>query len=68
MVLPQLTILVSCGDEILLGFDVIDNGNVELKEMDKAKVGVRTVSLSNTSSFFYFLQMPRYTFIFHLEV
>ena len=32
--------------EILLGFDVINNWDAELKEMNKDKVGLRTISLS----------------------
>ena len=37
--------LVKCG-EILLGFDVIDNWEIELKEMNKDKVGLGAISLS----------------------
>ncbi len=32
--------------EILLGFDVIDNLDKELKDMNKGKIGKRTISLS----------------------
>jgi hypothetical protein len=32
--------------EILIGFDVIDNGETEIKEMNKDKVGLGTISLS----------------------
>jgi hypothetical protein len=32
--------------EILIGFDVIDNWDIELKEMNEDKVGLGTVSLS----------------------
>jgi hypothetical protein len=33
-------------DEILIGFDVIDNRDTELKEMNKYKTGLETISLS----------------------
>jgi hypothetical protein len=32
--------------EILIGFDVIDNWDMELKEMNKDKVGLEAISLS----------------------
>jgi hypothetical protein len=32
--------------EILIDFDVIDDRNTELKEMNKDKVGLETISLS----------------------
>ena len=32
--------------EILLGFDLINNWDIELKEMNKDKVGLGTISLS----------------------
>ncbi len=32
--------------EIILGFDVINNWDTELKEMNKDKVGLGTISLS----------------------
>jgi hypothetical protein len=32
--------------EILIGFDVIDNWDMELKEMDKDKVGLGVILLS----------------------
>ncbi len=32
--------------EILIGFNVIDNWKTELKEMNKDKVGLGTISLS----------------------
>jgi hypothetical protein len=32
--------------EILLGFDIIDNWDTELKDMNKDKVGLRAISLS----------------------
>jgi hypothetical protein len=32
--------------EILIGFDVIDNWDAELKEMNKDKVGLGAISLS----------------------
>ena len=31
-------------DEILWGFDIVDNRNAELKEMNKDKVGLITIS------------------------
>jgi hypothetical protein len=39
--------------EILIGFDVIGNWDIEIKEMNKDKVGLRAVSLSQyiSSSF-----------------
>jgi len=37
--------LVRRGDEILLGFDVINNWDIELKEMNKDKVGLGAISL-----------------------
>jgi hypothetical protein len=37
--------LVKRGD-ILTGFDVIDNWEIELKEMNKDKVGLEAISLS----------------------
>ncbi len=40
--------LVRRGDEIFIGFDVINNWNTELKEMNKDKVGLGTISLPNT--------------------
>jgi hypothetical protein len=33
-------------DEILLGFDVIDNWDAELKERNKDRVGLGAISLS----------------------
>jgi hypothetical protein len=38
--------LVRRGDEILLGFDVINNWDTDLKEMNKDKVGLSAISLS----------------------
>ena len=38
--------------EILLGFDVINNWDTELKEMNKDKVGLGTISLSQYISSF----------------
>ena len=38
--------------EILIGFDVIDNWEIELKEMNKDKVGLGAVSLSKYLSSF----------------
>jgi hypothetical protein len=38
--------LVRRGDEIMRGFDVINNLDTELKEMNKNKVGLRAISLS----------------------
>ncbi|MER5174205.1 MAG: hypothetical protein ABJB76_00540 [Candidatus Nitrosocosmicus sp.] len=38
--------------EMLLGFDVINNWDTELKEMNKDKVGLRTISLSKYISSF----------------
>jgi hypothetical protein len=32
--------------KILIGFDIIDNWEIELKEMDKDKVGLGAISLS----------------------
>jgi hypothetical protein len=54
--------------EILLGFDVIDNWDAELKEMNKDKVGLGTVSYL-TLFFFFFscLDMLKCTFIFHID-
>ena len=52
--------------EILLGFDVINNWDTELKEMNKDKVGLGTISLSKYIFFFY-LDMPKYTFICHTD-
>ncbi len=37
--------LVRRGGEILLGFDVINNWDAELKEMNKDKVGLGAISL-----------------------
>ena len=34
------------GGEILLGFDVIDNWDIEIKDMDKDKVELSAISLS----------------------
>jgi hypothetical protein len=44
--------------EILLGFDVINNWDTELKEMNKDKVGLRAISLSKhfSSSFTWLYQ------------
>jgi hypothetical protein len=41
--------------EILLGFDVINNWDAELKEMNKDKVGLETISLSQYLSPFTWL-------------
>ena len=38
--------------EILLGFDIIDNWDTELKEMNKDKVGLGAISLSQYISSF----------------
>ena len=38
--------LVRRGNKILIGFDVIDNWNTELKKMNKDKFGLRALSLS----------------------
>ncbi len=34
------------GGEIILGFDVINNWDIELKKMIKDKIGLRAISLS----------------------
>jgi hypothetical protein len=41
--------------EILLGFDVINDWDAELKEMNKDKVGLGTISLSQYLSPFTWL-------------
>ncbi|HXS59838.1 MAG TPA: hypothetical protein VN703_03390 [Candidatus Sulfopaludibacter sp.] len=38
--------LVRRGNKILIGFDVIDNWNTELKKMNQDKFGLRALSLS----------------------
>ena len=48
--------------EILLGFDVINNWDTELKEMNKDKVGESHFFIPIHFSFY--LVMPRHTFIF----
>jgi len=51
--------------EILLGFDVIDNWDIELKEMNKDKIG-EPFHYPNT--FLLLLEdMPRRTFIFLID-
>ena len=52
--------------EILIGFDVINNWDTELKEMNKDKVGKEPFHYPNTFFSFY-LAMPRHTFIYHTE-
>jgi hypothetical protein len=47
--------LVRRGGEIILGFDVIDNLDAELKEMNKDKVGLGAISLSKYISSFTWL-------------
>ncbi len=56
--------LVKSG-EILLGFDVINNWNTELKEMNKDKVGLGTISLSKYLP--PFTWVCQNTFIFHID-
>ncbi len=51
--------------EIILGFDVINNWDIELKEMNKDKVGLGAISLPQYFSSFTCLDMPRHTFICH---
>ncbi len=41
--------------EILIDFDAIDNWDTELKEMNKDKVGLETISLSQYISSFTWL-------------
>jgi hypothetical protein len=50
--------LVRRGDEIMRGFDIINNLDTELKEMNKDKVGLRAISLSKhfSSSFTWLYQ------------
>ena len=50
--------------EILLGFDVINNWDTELKEMNKDKIG-EPFHYPNT--FLLFLGMPRHIFIYHTD-
>jgi hypothetical protein len=50
-------------DEILLGFDVVNNWETELKEMNKDKVGLGTISLSQYISSFTWLSQSN--FIWH---
>ena len=50
--------------EILLGFDVINNWDTELKEMNKDKVG-EPFHYPNT--FLLLLDMPKHIFIFHTD-
>ena len=51
--------------EILIGFDIIDNWDTELKQMNKK------IKLANHFTilihFFFYLVMPRYTFIFLID-
>ena len=47
--------------EILLGFDVINNWDIELKEMNQGKIG-EPFHYPNT--FLLLLAMPKHTFIF----
>jgi hypothetical protein len=47
MVCLQPQSLIRCG-EILIGFEVIGNWDIELKEMNKDKVGLGVVSSSST--------------------
>jgi hypothetical protein len=51
--------------EILIGFDVIDNWDTELKELNKDKVGLGTISY--LIHFFFYLGMPKHTFICHID-
>jgi hypothetical protein len=46
MVHLQPQSLVRRGDEILIGFDAIGNWDTDLKEINKDKVGLGTISLS----------------------
>jgi hypothetical protein len=39
--------------KILIGFDVIDNWEIELKEMNKYKVGLGVISLSRYLSSYF---------------
>jgi hypothetical protein len=48
--------------EIILGFDVVDNWDTELKEMNKDKVG-QPFHYPDIF-FFYLVMMPRHIFIF----
>ena len=54
--------LVRRGDEILLGFDVIDNWDTELKEMNKDKVGLGAISLSKYLSSFTWVCQSVFSF------
>ena len=65
MVQLQPQSLVKRG-EILLGFDVINNWDIDLKEMNKDKVGVRAISFQ-IHFFFSCLAMPKYIFIFLID-
>jgi hypothetical protein len=49
--------------EFLLGFDVIENWETDLKEMNQGKIGLEIIPYLILFSFFY-LVMPRHTFIF----
>jgi hypothetical protein len=49
--------------EILLGFDVINNWDTELKEMNQGKIGGEPFHYTNT--FFFSWAMPKHTFIYH---
>ena len=51
--------------QILIGFDVIDNWDTELKEMNKDKVG-EPFQYPNTFFSFYW-DMPKHIFIYHLD-
>jgi hypothetical protein len=51
--------LVRRGDEILLGFDVIDNWDTELKEMNKDKVGLGARFIIPIPFFFYLVMLKQ---------
>jgi hypothetical protein len=48
--------------KILIGFDVLDNWDAELKEMNENKVGLRAI-FNILIPFFFYWNMPKYIFI-----